>query len=179
MSKKVLIVSASPRKRGNSDTLCDRFLAGAQEAGHQVEKIFLRDYKINYCMGCGLCNNSHKCLQNDDMSGLLDKMVEADVIVFSTPVYFYSCNAQLKAFIDRCLPRYTEINNKEFYFIITAADTDKKMMRRTLEALRGFTEDCLEGTQEKEVIYGTGAEQTGDVKDLPAYEQAYQAGRNC
>ncbi len=179
MSKKVLIVSASPRKCGNSDILCDRFLAGAQEAGHQAEKIFLRDYKINYCMGCGLCNNSHKCLQNDDMAPLLDKMVAADVIVFATPVYFYSCDAQLKTFIDRCLPRYMEISNKEFYFILTAADKDKKMLRRTLEALRGFTEDCLDGTQEKAVIYGTGAWQTGDVKNLPAYQEAYEAGKNC
>ena len=147
MSKKVLIVSASPRKGGNSDVLCDRFLAGALEAGHQAEKIFLRDYKINYCMGCGLCNSSHKCLQNDDMPPLLDKMVEADVIVFATPVYFYSCNAQLKTFIDRCLPRYTEISHKDFYYILSAADTDKRMLRRTLETLRGFSEDCLDGNR--------------------------------
>ncbi len=179
MSKKVLIISASPRRGGNSDLLCDRFLAGAKEAGHQAEKIFLRDYKINYCMGCGICNDTHKCVQQDDMQPLLNKMVEADVLVFATPVYFYSCDGQLKTFIDRCVPRYTEMTNKEIYFILSAADTNKKNMRRALETLRGFTEDCLEGSQEKGVIYGTGAWLTGEVKKLPAYEEAYQAGKNC
>ena len=55
MAKKVLILSSSPRRGGNSDLLCDRFMAGAQQAGHDVEKIFLRDKKINYCTGCGVC----------------------------------------------------------------------------------------------------------------------------
>ena len=58
MSKKVLILSASPRKGGNSDVLCDTFLRGATEAGHSVEKIFLRDKNIHYCTGCGVCNLS-------------------------------------------------------------------------------------------------------------------------
>ena len=50
MSKKVLIISASPRRGGNSDALCEQFMAGAKSAGHEVEKVFLRDYKINYCL---------------------------------------------------------------------------------------------------------------------------------
>lgn len=179
MSKNVLIISASPRKGGNSDLLCDRFLAGAREAGHQAEKIFLRDKKINYCLGCGVCNTTHACVQKDDMAPLLDKMVNADVIVFATPVYFYSCDGQLKTFIDRCVPRYTEMKDKDFYFILTAADTEHKNMRRTLETLRGFTEDCLEGAREKGVIYSTGAWQAGEVKDLPVYQEAYEAGKNC
>ena len=67
MTKKVLIVSASPRKGGNSDLLCDQFLQGAKEAGNEAEKIFLRDKKINYCMGCGACqSNGGKCVQMDD-----------------------------------------------------------------------------------------------------------------
>lgn len=179
MSKKVLIISSSPRKGGNSDLLCDQFLKGAQEAGHAVEKISLREHKINYCLGCGVCNTTHKCVQKDDMAPLLDKMVEANVIVLATPVYFYSVDGQLKTFIDRTVPRYTEIANKDFYFIVTAADTSHKNMQRTLEALRGFTEDCLEGANEKGIIYGTGAWQKGEVKNLPVFQEAYEAGKNC
>jgi multimeric flavodoxin WrbA len=64
MAKKVLILSASPRKGGNSDLLCDQFLRGAKEAGSQAEKIFLRDKKIGYCTGCGTCQgNGGKCIQ--------------------------------------------------------------------------------------------------------------------
>ncbi len=177
--KKVLIISASPRKGGNSDLLCDQFLKGAQDAGHDAEKISLSAHKINYCLGCGVCNNTHECVQKDDMKPLLDKMVRADVIVLATPVYFYSMDGQLKTFIDRTVPRYTEISNKDFYFIVTAADSSKKNMTRTLEALRGFSEDCLDGTREKGVIYGVGAWQKGEVKETPAYQQAYQAGKNC
>ena len=179
MSKKVLIISASPRKGGNSDVLCDQFLLGAKEAGHEVEKVFLRDKKINYCMGCGVCNNTHVCVQKDDMKDLLDKMVNADVIVLSTPVYFYTMDAQLKTFIDRCVPRYTEMTNKEVYFIVAAADTEKDNLRPTIEGLRGFTRDCLEGTKEKGIIYGTGAWKVGEIKNLPVYQEAYETGKKC
>ena len=179
MSKKVLIISASPRKGGNSDALCDQFLLGAKEAGHNVEKVFLRDHKINYCLGCGVCNNTHVCVQKDDMKNLLEKMVNADVIVLATPVYFYTMDAQLKTFIDRCVSRYTEISNKEIYFIVAAADTNKDNLAPAIEGLRGFTRDCLEGSKEKGIIYGTGAWQAGDIKKLPAYQEAYEMGKKC
>ena len=86
MSKNVLVISASPRKGGNSDTLCDEFIRGAQESGNQAEKIFLASKNIKYCIGCGVCNTTHRCVQKDDMAEILDKMVEADVIVLATPV---------------------------------------------------------------------------------------------
>lgn len=177
MSKKVLILSASPRKGGNSDTLCDEFLRGAQEAGHQAEKIFLRDRDIHYCIGCGVCNTTHQCVQKDDMAQVLDKMVTADVIVLATPVYFYSMDAQLKTLIDRTVPRYTEIRDKDFYFIMTAADADRGALERTVEGLRGFTEDCLPGAREKGILYGTGVWQKGEVNHSPAMREAYEMGK--
>ncbi|MEZ7893047.1 MAG: flavodoxin family protein [Candidatus Wallbacteria bacterium] len=178
MSKKVLILSLSPRKGGNSDVLCDQFLKGASEAGNEAEKIFLGGKKINYCTGCGACYNSKKrCPQKDDMAELLEKMIAADVIVMATPVYFYTMDAQMKTVIDRTCSRYTEIENKEFYFIVAAADNNKHAMERTLEGFRGFT-SCLEGAKEKGVIYGTGAWQAGDIKGKPAMKEAYEAGKN-
>lgn len=118
MSKKVLILSSSFRKGGNSDTLCDQFAMGARDAGHAVEKIFLNDKHIGYCRGCGVCNTTHKCIQKDDMAEILNKMVEADVIVMGTPVYFYSMNGQMKTLIDRTVPRYEEISGKEFTLLL-------------------------------------------------------------
>lgn len=177
MNKKVLILSSSPRKGGNSDLLCEEFMKGAQENGNDVEKIFIANQKINYCMGCGVCNSTHQCVQNDDMVEILDKMVSADVIVIATPVYFYSMNGQLKTLIDRTVPRYTEISDKDFYYIMTAADTDSNMLERNIEGLRGFTEDCLSGTKEKGIIYGTGAWEKGEIKKALAFSQAYELGR--
>jgi multimeric flavodoxin WrbA len=178
MSKYVLVISASPRKGGNSDTLCDEFIRGVQESGNQAEKIFLASRKIGYCIGCGVCNTTHKCVQKDEMAEILDKMVDADVIVLATPVYFYTMDAQMKTLIDRTVPRYTEIQNKDFYFIVAAADTEQKMMDRTIEGFRGFTQDCLTGAREKGIIYGTGAWQAGEIKGTPAMKQAYEMGRN-
>ena len=142
--KKILILSSSPRRGGNSDTLCDEFLRGATEAGNEAEKIFLRDKNINYCTGCSVCSMYGKpCPQKDDMSEIIEKMLVADVIVMATPVYFYTMSAQMKTLIDRCCARYTEIKNKEFFFIITAAEDDKEKMLRTVDTFQGFL-DCLE-----------------------------------
>ena len=88
------------------------------------------------------------CPQHDDMPDLLQRMIDADVIVLATPVYFYTMNAQMKTLIDRTCSRYTEIRNKEFYFIVTAADTDVSAMQRTIEGFRGFT-SCLPGAGRK------------------------------
>ncbi|MGN0636104.1 MAG: flavodoxin family protein [Acutalibacteraceae bacterium] len=179
MAKKtVLILSASPRKGGNSDILCDRFAEGAAESGHRVEKIFLSSGNIGYCRGCGVCNTTHKCVQKDDMAEILDKMVIADVIVLATPVYFYTMDGQMKTCIDRTVPRYTQMRNKDFYFILTAADPEKANLARTMEAFRGFTQDCLSGAREAGIVYGVGAWNVGEVRNTPAYNEAYAMGRS-
>ena len=179
MAKKLSVLSGSPRKGGNSDTLCDRFMLGAKEAGNQVEKIFLRDKRINHCFACGTCQgNGGRCAQKDDMAQILDKMILADVIVMATPVYFYNMNGQMKTLIDRTYARYTEISDKEMYFIMTAAVSRKDLPAITLEGFRGFT-SCLSGAREKGVIYGTGAWNIGDIKGSPAMTQAYEMGKNA
>jgi multimeric flavodoxin WrbA len=175
MSKKVLILSSSPRRGGNSDTLCDEFLRGAQEAGHEVEKIFLKDKTIHYCTGCGVCNEGKPCPQKDDAPEIVRKMVAADVIVLATPVYFYTMSAQMKTLIDRCCARYLEMKGKEFYFILTAAEESVPMMERTVECFRGLL-DCLEDPREKGVVYGGGAWRAGDIEGMPAMDEAYALG---
>lgn len=176
MSKKILILSSSPRRGGNSDTLCDRFLEGAREGGHTAEKVFLADRNIRYCTGCGACLNGKKpCPLKDDMAEILEKMVQADVIVMATPVYFYTMAGQMKTLIDRCCARYQEINGKHFYFILTAADQSKPATRPTLDGFRAFT-SCLEGAKEKGVVYGLGAWDKGDIQGNPAMDEAYRMG---
>lgn len=179
MSKKILVISSTPRKGGNSDILCDEFVRGAKETGNDVEKICLRDKKIEYCNGCGACNDSHKCHIKDDAEAIVDKMVDADAIVLASPVYFYSICAQLKALIDRSVPRYTEISNKDFYYILTAADTDKANLERAVETIRGFTLGCLNGPKEKGIIYGTGAWQMGEIRNTQAMKKAYDYGKKA
>ena len=177
MKKRVVVLSSSPRKGGNSDLLCDQFMMGSKETGHQVEKLFLKEKKINYCTGCGTCLNGKKaCPQKDDMAEVLEKMIATDVIVMATPVYFYTMAAQMKTLIDRCCSRYTEISNKEFYFILSAADNSKQAMERTLEGFRGYT-SSLSGAKEKGIVYGIGAWNIGDIKKSDAMRQAYEMGK--
>jgi multimeric flavodoxin WrbA len=177
MSKKVLVLSSSPRKGGNSDLLCDELIQGAEAAGHRTEKISLSNKKIGYCTACEVChNNGGSCVQKDDMTDILEKMVASDVIVMATPVYFYTLSAQMKTLIDRTVARYLEITNKEFYFIATAADDDLQALARTIECFRGFTA-CLDGAVERGVIYGTGVWKKGEVKKTPAMQQAYEMGK--
>jgi multimeric flavodoxin WrbA len=177
VNKRVLILSSSPRRKGNSDLLCDQFMSGAKESGNTVEKIFLKDKRINYCTGCGTCLNGKKpCPQKDDMAEILEKMISSDVIVMATPVYFYTMCAQMKTLIDRCCARYTEINDKEFYFIVTAADNNKQSINRTLEEFRGFT-SCLDGPKEMGTIFGTGAWNMGDIRNSDAMKIACDMGK--
>ena len=178
MGKNVLILSGSPRKSGNSDLLCDEFMRGAKESGNKVEKIFLRDKKINYCMACYYCEKSGgTCTIKDDMAEILEKIHLADIIVMASPVYFYSIDAQMKALIDRCVAQWTKIKNKEFYYIMTAAEDSETVMDCTLECFRGFAK-CLEGSIEKGVIYAKGFYKAGEVKGSTDMINAYNMGKN-
>ncbi len=178
MEKKVLILSGSPRQGGNSDLLCDEFMRGAQEAGHNVEKIRIASKKVAPCSGCYYCRDHQgACVHKDDMAEILQKMIDADVLVLASPVYFYSIDAQLKAVIDRTVARWLEVKNKEFYYIATMADEALTSADRTIECFRGYA-DCVEGAVEKGVIIGNGVYERGTIKSHKAMQQAYAMGKN-
>lgn len=136
------------------------------------------DKNISYCRGCRQCFHGGGCSQNDDMLEISQKMLDADVIVFASPIYFYGVAGQLKTLIDRCCPYYTSMKNKETYLIVSSADDDPSALRRAVESLRGFTV-CLEGSEEKGVIYGVGAWNMGDILNTPAMEEAYIMGKRA
>lgn len=177
MAKKVLIISSSPRRDGNSEILCDKFAEGAAGKGNDVEKICLVEKKVNYCLACLKCQQTGKCVQNDDMTEILDKMVKADVIVLATPVYFYCMSGQIKTLIDRTIPRYSEIAHKDFYFIIASADGSSSSTAETLIGFRGFLR-CLNDANEAGIVYAGGVGDAGEVKKHAALEQAFQMGED-
>lgn len=178
MGKKVLILSGSPRKGGNSDLLCDEFARGAQESGHEVEKIRVATKKIHPCSACYYCReHGGECVHKDDMADVLQKMIGADVIVLASPVYFYSIDAQLKAVIDRTVARWLEVKNKEFYYIVTMADEDAASADTTLACFRGYA-DCVNGAAEKGVVIGSGVYEPGKVMNTSAMQRAYDMGKN-
>lgn len=110
------------------------------------------------------------------MAALLDKMLAADVLVLASPVYFYSMDAQIKAVIDRCVARWTAVRDKEFYYIMTAAEDSPTVMDGTLACMRGFA-DCVAGAREMGVLEAKGVYEKGAVRETPYMDQAYQMGR--
>ena len=176
--KKVLVISASARKGGNSDMLADRFINGVSEAGHEVEKIFLAQKKIAYCMGCNFCKkNNGACAIKDDMNEILDKMMEADVIAFASPVYYYNINAQLKTLVDRTYAKFMDMKDKQFYYLLSCADDTNESIDKAVEALHGFA-ICLPGSKEMGTVYGVNAPGHGDIAGSKAMEEAYLMGKN-
>jgi multimeric flavodoxin WrbA len=102
MSMRVLGIMGSPRRHSNTEILLDRALEGASEAGAEVEKVLISKLKISPCLEIYACFKDGNCTIKDDMQALYDKLVEADHIVFASPIFFYGVTGQAKSLIDRC-----------------------------------------------------------------------------
>lgn len=171
--KKVLILSASPRKMGNSDILCQQFMKGANEAGHSVEQIYLYDVKIGFCKACYACFKTGKCVLKDDMAEILEKMQSADILVVATPTYFMTMNGMLKNTIDRFLPKWQDLDGHDVYLIITGHDGKEGLSLVGEELTHIFREL---GNNVKGIIWGEGVWQKGEVEATKAMDEAYKAG---
>ena len=138
MNKKVLILSSSPRKGGNSETLAAAFANGALEAGNLVETVHLREKNYGFCRGCLACQKLGHCVIRDDAVEVTAKMHDADVLVFATPVYYYSVSGQLKTMLDRANPLYdTDYAFTKAYLLATAAASSKPSSKnRTARSTR-------------------------------------------
>ena len=176
--KKVLILAGSPRMHGNSNILCEEFAKGARKAGHEVEQINIQKKKVGACLGCNACyRNDSICIQKDDMEEIGEKMLAADVIVLSSPIYFYSMTAQMKTVIDRTYAFYQGLAGKTFYYIITCAATEESFTETMKASLQGFT-CCVPEAVEGGTLLGIGVNECGEVKDMPVMQEAYEMGKN-
>lgn len=174
--KKVIVVTSSPRKGGNSETLADMFAQGAKSAGHEVEQVAVRDVKLQFCTGCMYCHSHDKCVLNDGMNALYSKFQNADVLVFATPVYYYAVSGQLKTFLDRLNPLYTRKNKfKEVYLLATAADDNEAAMDGSVSDIQGWI-DCFDGVELKGVIRGIGLEDRDDIAKTDFGQRAFEMG---
>ena len=99
--KSILLFSGSPRKKGNSDLLSDAFLAGAEKAGAAWEKIWLYEKNIGPCIECGGCDESGECVLEDDMAEIYPKILDADIIAVSSPIFFYNITSRTQALVER------------------------------------------------------------------------------
>lgn len=173
--KRVVIISAATRKGGNTDLLCDEFARGAKEAGGDVEKIFLGDYNIGYFSMADMQGDSAKAAK-DDAPQLVEKLVGADIIVLSSPVYFMNITGQMKTFIDRTFSRYLDMQNKEFYYIVACADEAESTADCGITGMRGFVM-CLPNSTERGYVKALGIRGKQDVKETKYMKEAYELGK--
>lgn len=181
---KVVVVRTSPHKGGNSDILADAFDKGAREAGWEVDDIRTMEHKINFCYGCYgtnyklRCGLTGRCWQKDDMQGLVERLAEADAVCFATPVYYYSMSGQMKVFLDRTLPIYSQdVRFHDVYLLATSESDLDSAMDGAVQGIEGWIR-CIKGTRLAGVVRGTGALAPGDIeKNESAVAQAYGLGR--
>lgn len=98
---RIVVLEGSPNRHGSSNMLADEFIRGAKEAGHTIKVIDAAHADLHLCTGCVRCGYEGPCIQNDDMEQFRKEILEADMMVFVTPLYYYGMSAQLKILIDR------------------------------------------------------------------------------
>ncbi len=176
--KKVVVITASLRNNSNSDELAKYFVKGALESGNEVEVISLKNKKLGFCIGCMTCQKTGACFQKDDATEIEKSVLTADVVVFATPVYYYSMAGQLKTLIDRLNPLYSkDYRFKEVYLLTTAAENEDYTPEYTKNGIQGWV-DCFEGVTFQKTIFCGGVDKVGEIQGNSALFSAYETGKN-
>jgi multimeric flavodoxin WrbA len=188
---KILGVSGSPRKNGNTDVLLDSFLRGAESEGADTKKIHLKEYSIESCIGCEACRKDGTCTRfHDGMELLYPEIEECKGIIVGSPVYNYNVTAEMKTFIDRLYPFYVFTEQRPGPYSSKLEDQGRKALIFTvceqvkaeemgfaLEAL-GMPLEAL-GYEIFDKFEATGYFSKGEVlKDESILKKAFEAGKN-
>ena len=177
MSKQILVISTSPRKGGNSDMLAEELIRGAREAGNDVEKVTLYDKTIGFCKGCLTCQSTQRCVIHDDADAIAQKMLNADVLVFASPIYYYGMSGQMKTMLDRANPLYSaDYRFRDIYLLTAAAEEDEHTPDGAVAGLQGWI-DCFEKARLAGTVFAGGVTSVGEIQRHPALKQAYEMGK--
>lgn len=175
--KKVFIVSSSLRAGSNSEVLAREFEKGAKEAGNEVEFLSLKNFDLKFCIGCLACQKIGRCVLDDDVKNVIEKISGSEILVFATPVYYYGMCGQLKTFLDRLNPLYIKNNKfKKVYLLGTCADTDENAFEKTEIAVDGWT-CCFDGVSREKSLLAIGTDAPNSVSEKFKLE-AYELGKS-
>ncbi|MCR5167261.1 MAG: flavodoxin family protein [Oscillospiraceae bacterium] len=178
MSKKVLIISSSMRAKGNSAMLAQKFAEGAKAAGNETEFVSLHDKTIGFCKGCLACQKTQRCVIHDDADTIREKMLQADVLVFSTPIYYYEMSGQLKTLLDRANPLFpSDYRFTDVYFLSAAAENEDCVPQRAMNSIQGWIE-CFERANLAGSLFCGGVTDVGDIDGNSKLDEAYEMGRS-
>lgn len=175
---KIVVLTGSPRKNGNSAYLAEQFIKGAQEEGHEVFRFDCAFQKVEGCMACNQCGMDGPCILNDDFEIVRPHIIAADMVVFATPMYYFGVSAQLKKVIDRFYAINGQIKGyrKKAAFLMTYANTSPKDAEPMLVHYRTLV-DYL-GWEDAGTVVAPGVWTAGSIRSTDYGTKAYQLGRN-
>lgn len=185
---KVLGISGSPRRNGNTELLLKELLNGAEASGLEVELVILGELSISPCTSCDSCQKDGQCVINDDMQLMYGKLLEADYVVFASPVYFKGVSAQMKALIDRCQALWSrkyilkqklvspDRAGRKGYFISTAGSKGgNNIFSGAIMTIRSIFH-VLDIEYKGELLF-EGMEKKGDITNHPnVLQTAFEVG---
>ena len=173
---KILALIGSPRKGGNTDLLVDQILKGPKTKGHATEKLYLYKYKITPCIDCRNCKKGdHVCTIKDGMQQIYPKMMEADLIIFGTPIYYYGPTGQMKLLFDRMRPYGATGTLKGKKGVIVAPSAEGAKCCGPLIKMFRMSFDYL-GVEFAGKILGTAYEKGEILQDKQEMKKAYKLG---
>ncbi|MBW2059175.1 MAG: flavodoxin family protein [Deltaproteobacteria bacterium] len=179
---RVLGLSCSPRREGNTDLLLREFLRGARELGAETYRLDACSLRISPCKGCGACEKTGRCVVDDEMQRVYDRIDEAAVVALASPIYFYNVTAQCKILIDRCQALWSrkyilkmKYHAKKGFFLSVGATRGKKMFDCAVLTVKYFF-DAVGAVYAGDLLF-CQVEGRGEIRNHPtALRQAYEAG---
>ncbi|WP_418216656.1 flavodoxin family protein [Bilophila wadsworthia] len=172
----ILVLTGSPRKNGNSNTLADHFIKGAEEAGHAVNRFDAAQKNVHACIACNSCGMNGPCVFKDDFETVRELIIPADLVAFATPMYYFGISTQLKAVIDRFYAINGDIHvSKKAVLLMTYANGSP----REASPILAHYEVLLEylGWQDAGRIVAPGVWPVGAINGTPFPKQAYELGK--
>ena len=175
---KVLVITGSPHKNGTSALLTDQFIKGAEESGHEVFRFDAAFKDVHPCIACEECHGSSPvCVFKDDMVELNPHLIEADVIVLVSPIYYYDISAQFKSVIDRFYANDASLHgDKKAVLLLSMADNSIETANGALSSFRGMTKYLeweIAGT-----IVAKNCMSLEMIRNTDYPNQAYQLGKS-
>ena len=175
---RILVLKGSPHRHGSSNLLAERFEEGAREAGHDVESFDVAHADIRPCLGCDACGMAGACCQADDMAALRDALLDADLVAFATPLYYFGMSAQMKTAIDRFYSFNGQLAGKRLKAVfLAAAWNDDDWTMRDLAAHYATLCRYL-NFQDAGSVMGTGCGTVPMTRRTRFPQEAYELGRS-
>ena len=176
--KKVVVISTSLRAGSNSNALAEQFAEGAKTAGNEVEFISLKDKEVRFCIGCLSCQKTGACVFKDDVPAIMDSVLDADVVCWATPIYYYEMSGQMKTLIDRMNAMYPkDYRFRDIYLLTTAAEGEDETPKRAESGLQGWI-DCFGKASLKAHLFCGGVNGPKEIAGNAKLQQAFELGKS-